>query len=466
MEIVRYLANLVHQINKCLLLEEDQFIVRQHLLDAIASAFFGMRNKVFESFTQLTSKTPDDCHWLRGGLGKYNLLDNAMFWAFSINASVFEDGSREGACHPSAAVFPVIITLSKGKSWEILDKAAIAGYDVMVRLARGGNPEFTKKGFHPTAITAAFGAAATASSVLGYDITTTQNSLCLAALGCSGLMASFREGETQPLQVAWSVRNGLYAALIAGMGHKGYDRIIEEGFYPAYLGKSPYPYIDEPLERKYAIENCYLKPYPGCRHVHPSIDALSRILDANRINPADINRIKVRTYKIALETEIHTLNKRGDAYFSIPYALAARLVLGRNDWDAYDEKHFSNKQIINIMRKVSLELDQEIDERYPKERGSIVEIETVDGKSFREKVRYAIGEPENPIPFAATIKKFNLAAISFLSKEQIDRLERMGDVRGLSESPEILFGTLSEDRTQSLEGDRNGKRKMGRTFSY
>ncbi len=79
-----------------------------------------------------------------------------MLWAYAINASVFEDGSREGACHPAAVVIPAVIALSRDRGWDIIDKAVAAGYDVMVRLARCGNPQFSRRGFHPTAIAAPF----------------------------------------------------------------------------------------------------------------------------------------------------------------------------------------------------------------------------------------------------------------------------------------------------------------------
>ncbi len=394
--IALYLSELVEQIRSTPFTDEDRRIIRQHMLDAFAAAFIGSRSKVFEDLTQLCPKTSKRGFWPASGPIRVNALDAGMLWAFAINASVFEDGSREGACHPAAAVISTVIALSEGKSWEVIDKAVIAGYDVMVRLARGGNPEFTRKGFHPTAITAPFGAAATASLLFGHDMLKTQNALCLAALGSAGLMTSFRSGETQPLQVAWSVRSGIAAAMMAGAGHSGYDHIIEDGFYPSYLGKTPEIPIDQPLENEYAFRGSYLKLYPGCRHVHPSIDALVEILKTNPISPSRIKKIEARTYKIAVETEIHSLNKRGDAYFNIPYALAARMVLGRNDWDAFDEKHFKNEQILQLMNKIEVDVDPQIESHYPNQRGAIVEVVVEKGKTFYGKVNCPLGEPENP----------------------------------------------------------------------
>jgi len=439
------LARLVDRIWSTRFSDEDRSLVRQHMLDAIAAAFIGCRGKAFFDLIKLCPKVSKGCGWPGSGPDRLYPLDAAMIWAFAIHASVFEDGSREGACHPAAVVIPTIIALSGGKRWETIDRAAIAGYEVMVRLARSGNPQFTRRGFHPTAITAPFGAAATSSLLMGHDFWMTQNALCLAALGSGGLMSSFRSGKTQPLQVAWSVRSGMAAAMMAGAGHSGYPQIIEEGFYPAYLGSHPHPPIDKPLEFEYAIRGSYLKPYPGCRHVHPSIDALSQILKKDEINPSQVEKVKVRTYKIAVETEIESLSKRGDAYFNIPYALAVRIVLGKCDWDAFDEKHFTDERLIGLMKKIEVDVDSEIERFYPNQRGSIVEVYTVDGNILRGKVSYPLGEPENPLPQSIIQEKFREAAGLFLSKKSLDRIENLLDVSGLTDSAETLFEALCEN---------------------
>jgi 2-methylcitrate dehydratase PrpD len=450
--VAHYLAQLIHRIGSTPFSEEDRSLVRQHMLDAVGAAFIGCRSEVFDDLTKLCPKVENGCAWPGSGTERTSPLDAGMVWAFAINASVFEDGSREGACHPAGVVMPTIIALSKGKSWDLIDTSAIAGYDVMVRLARSGNPEFTRKGFHPTSITAPFGAAAAASVLLGHDLSRTQNALCLAALGSAGLISAFKKGHTQPLQVAWGVRSGMVAAMIAGAGHSGYSRIIEEDFYPAYLSRDPDPPVDHPLEYEYAIKGSYLKPYPGCRHLHPSLDAFGKVLTENKINPGQIKNIHVRTYKIAVETEIDDLRNRGDAYFNIPYALAARAVLGKNDWEAFDEKHFTNEGLIELMKKIKVSIDPEVDSLYPSQRGSIVEVHTVDGDTLYGTVSHSLGEPENPLPVLSTREKFRDAARSFLSRKSMDRLERLLDVSSLSEPAKSFFETASEN-THALGGE-------------
>jgi 2-methylcitrate dehydratase PrpD len=442
--VAGYLAGLTTTIGKTTFSDEDRLLVRQHMLDAMASAFIGCRGRAFQDLAKSCSKIKEGCPWPGSGPERTGPEDAGMIWAFAINASVFEDGSREGACHPAAVVMPTVFALSQAKSWDLVDRAVISGYDVMVRLARSGNPAFAQKGFHPTSITAPLGAAATASILLGHDRAKTQHSLCLAALGSAGLMSAFRSGRTQPLQVAWAVRSGISAAMMAGAGHPGYPWIFEDGFYPAYLGDTPDPPVEHPLEHQYAIQGSYLKSYPGCRHMHPALDALGQILEEHRIAAEETRSIRVRTYRIAVETEIDDLTNRGDAYFNLPYAMAARLILGRSDHDAFDERHFENEKILSLMKKVQLLIDPEVDSCYPHQRGSIVELESNDGRIFRTRVNYPLGEPENPLSASDVVEKFRNTAAPLLPEKSMVRIEKILDVSDFTGAPKHILEAVSE----------------------
>jgi len=401
--------------------------VRQHLVDGIASAFIGCRSRIFCDLVAGTA-TGD------GSLPRGE--DRAMVWAFAINGSVSEDGSREGACHPAAAIVPAIMAFGEGYPLDKIERALVAGYDVMIRLARAGNPLFARKGFHGTAVTAPFGVAATLAVLKGFDCQTTANALTMAALGGSGLMAAFKRGASQPLQVAWGVRNGVSAALLAAAGHSGYVNVLEEGFFPAYLEQGIHASVLSPLEKGTAIESCYLKPYPGCRHMHASLEAFSAIMAQNSFNHGDIKSIMVGTYRIALETGIRTLSSRGDAYFNIPYAIAARAVLGEAIYDSFDERHFQNPAIVRLMGVVTEQVDAEIESLYPGQRGARVEIGLADGRKYSYRVNYPLGEPESPLSQEVTRNKFLSCTERYLiAAEQNEALRMLA----LLADPETSF---------------------------
>jgi 2-methylcitrate dehydratase PrpD len=429
-----YLGHLVESLAAAPLEEDDRAKIRQHLLDSLAAGLIGLELGASCDLRDLSRLSPTD--------NSLNPADVAMLWACCINSSVFEDGSKEGACHPAAAVMPVVYTFGQGQDWALIDRAVLAGYDVMIRIARAGNPYFTLKGFHPTAIAAPFAAAAALAVLKGYDSIQTRHALSLAALGGAGLMAAFKCGPTQPLQVAWSVRNGVMAGLLAGRGHRGYERIIEEGYFPAYLGREMVTGVEAPLSRELAIRGSYLKPYPGCRHLHASLDALAALQEKNRLSDRQIARIDVKTYKAAVETEIHELNGRGDAYFNLPYAMAARIVLGHNDYDAFGEEHFDSDRIRALMSRVGVVTDAEIDALYPGKRGARVEVELKDGQRLSETILIARGEPENPLPLDFTRHKFRKAAAAYLPEERVTEVEAIFETGSVLEGT-MIFGQLT-----------------------
>ena len=161
-------------------------------------------------------------------------------WAFVVNSSVYEDGSRTGACHPAAGVFSSLWALGGGHGLNQLLPAIAAGYEAMVNMAALGNPGFTLRGFHPTGLAAPFGAAAACACLLDLDREQLGQALILAAAGGCGLMRAFREASTQPLQIAHAARSGAVGRLNGQTRGQGPKRVFWKwGFLPAYLGEKP-----------------------------------------------------------------------------------------------------------------------------------------------------------------------------------------------------------------------------------
>jgi 2-methylcitrate dehydratase PrpD len=117
--------------------------------------------------------------------------------------------------------------------------------------------------------------------------------------------------------------------------------------------------------------------------------------------------------------------------------------LNRSDWDAFDERHFTNPRILDLMKKINLLVDPEVERLYPKRRGCIVDVQCVNGDVFSGEVDYAWGEPENPLPAAMTREKFRKAAGHALSQRSMDRIEAMLEVAALTDSAESLFQVVT-----------------------
>jgi len=111
----------------------------------------------------------------------------------------------------------------------------------MIRVARGGNPEFTRRGFHPTGIVAPFGAAAAAACLLDYDPFQTQNALCLCC-AWGGRVDGFlpERGNASRCRSA-VVRSGTGGRPDRGDGGTGLPEILEEGSIRPTWGARPIP---------------------------------------------------------------------------------------------------------------------------------------------------------------------------------------------------------------------------------
>jgi 2-methylcitrate dehydratase PrpD len=76
-------------------------------------------------------------------------------------------------------------------------------------------------------------------------------------------------------------------------------------------------------------------------------------LNKQKVAPSQIVKIRVRTYQVAVDTEIHELRTRGDALLNILMPLRQE-PLGRSDWEAFDEKHFKSESLIELMKKIEV----------------------------------------------------------------------------------------------------------------
>ena len=415
----------------------------QHFLDTLAALIVGIRVGSYKALMKSIQAERGSVP-IPGTDRKFSPIDAASIVAYQTNASVYEDGSRYGACHPAAGVFPALWAMGQKSTLFDLIQALVGGYEAMVCIASLGNPLFTERGFHPTGLCAPFGAAVAAGILLKFHKDEIVRALTLSTSGSCGLMHSFKEETTQPLHVSHGVRAGLIAALMANQGSSGDKAVLERGFFPAYLGRVPpdtiddYPYFGE----GWAIEHAYLKLYPGCRHLHPAIDAMDHLLKQHKVNSEEIDHIMVETYRVAVETEIHQIRSRGDAYFNIPYGLSVRIVLGRADWDAFDVRHLENPNVKRLIGKIKVLIAEDIDRAYPKERGARVTIKLKNGKIFTASQPLPRGEPELPISLDETTEKFRQEAEGYLEKEDINKI--IFKIRGAEGEASEIFGILSK----------------------
>ncbi len=336
--------------------------------------------------------------------------------------SSMSDGSRFAALHPGSVVIPAALAMSEAETRVISGKdlilAIALGYEVMIRVGRVMNPSAVKRGFFLTGIVGPLGSAAAAGKIIHLDEASMINALSIATIQGSGLLAAFKAPHPfVQLSVARACEAGILCAVLAQKGIKGYDMILEESFIPAFSDEYDLDLVERDLGKDYMIPKTYIKMHGGCRHPHAPIDAALHIVSNHKINLEDIKQIAVKTYSIALDFEIENADTGNEARFNTPFCISARLVYGNAFPDKFTDDNLKSKQIQELMRKVTLEHDPELDKEYPKKRGTVVEIMTKDGRTFSHKLDFARGEPECPFSKSEIEDKFEYLASKTINAE-------------------------------------------------
>src|SRR5262245_13958085 len=111
----------------------------------------------------------------------------------------YDDVGQRG--HPSAVLVPAILAEAeaRGASGRDMIAAYAAGYEVWAELASREQGHHHRKGWHPTGILGAIGAAAACAALRGLDAERATHAIALGASQSSGIAAKFGT-ITKPLQ--------------------------------------------------------------------------------------------------------------------------------------------------------------------------------------------------------------------------------------------------------------------------
>ena len=349
------------------------------------------------------------------GLGKKLPAANAALAnAASAHAIDMDDGHRFGAVHPGTVVIPAALAaaeLGRAGTRELI-AGVVAGYEIMIRLAKAINPSSLNRGFHATGVTGPPGAAAAAALILGLDQDQTVGALGLAGLqGSGGLQVNHDSigAKVKPINPAKAAQSGLLSAALAQKGAHGPLNIFEgqDGFLQAMSDQVKEGELEAGLGRVFEITKTYLKLYAACRHTHAAVDA-ARTLRAEA-GPAvgEIDRITVETYPAAIRLAgIARPKTPSAARFSTQFAVALGLILGRAGADAFTEENVADQGLRDLADKVELVESQHWAGLYPEKRGATVTLALADGRNLTAQVDLAQGEPENPADWEEIRTKF------------------------------------------------------------
>jgi len=239
----------------------------------------------------------------------------------------FDDTYVPGLAHLSAPTAPAALVLGAalGASMgEVLDAYA-DGFEAMGALARSSHPALYERGWHPTAVCGAVGAAIAAARLLGHSGDEVAGRAArLALVQAGGLRRAFGS-DAKSIQVGAAAAAGVIAARLAERGVTATADLATGpgGFEQAFGGSWA-----EPDSRPAVAEN-WIKAYPCCLQTHSPIEAAQRARQRVGGELGQAASIVVNVHPRARQAAPYDAVSDGlQAKFSIPYTVAYTLLHG------------------------------------------------------------------------------------------------------------------------------------------
>ncbi|HEY6539364.1 MAG TPA: MmgE/PrpD family protein [Ktedonobacteraceae bacterium] len=365
-----------------------------------------------------------------------------------------DDVENASSLHPGVVVMPAALALAEqlGPTPADFYASVVAGYEVTLRVGAALNPASAyERGFHPTAVCGALGAAAASARLLGLSPAQTSNALGIAGSMAAGSMAYLHDGAwTKRLHPGWACHAGITAARLAASGFVGPTAILESryGFLHAYSSAGDAAQLERKPGDELAIMRVSLKPYACCRYMHGPIDCLFDIRCRHQIDPRHIERIACGVLTggrglIADPIEQkRQANNIVEAQFSMPYGAAVALFTGKAGLSVFTDEWIQHPAVRELMQKVDCYTSPELDDHYPAEWRASASITMDGGTQYHAHVRYALGDPHNPLSWEQLEARFHelVAPVIDVERKREELIER---VRGLDEQERLNTSFLN-----------------------
>jgi 2-methylcitrate dehydratase PrpD len=407
------IVEFVGELRHAALADEVRHYARRHLLDTVGVMIAGAggdvatRAEAVLAAARVAGRIP-----VPGRARRADVIDAAFLGGTAAHGIELDDGFRQGSVHPGCVVVPAALALGYDRRADgrTLMEAIVAGYETVIAIGRACHPDLRQRGFHPTAAVGVFGSAAAAGKLRGLSPDALANAFGLAASSAAGLFAFVNGGgDIKRLHAGHAAREGLQAALLAEQGVEGPPDVIEarDGFMQAFaFGRADKARpIAFPPAVPFGMTDCYIKPYPCCRHIQPAVEALIGLTNDENILSDEVQRIEVATYRIAAEHAETGWDDFASAQLSFPYLMGLALKFRAVKFEHFSEQTRRDPAFAAIARKLSVTAPPDVDRLYPQLRPARVTVTTARG-SFTRQADEALGSRIVPLDDAGLKAKF------------------------------------------------------------
>jgi 2-methylcitrate dehydratase PrpD len=360
--------------------------------------------------------------------------DAALVNGGLIHSLEYDDTHTGSIAHGSSVIAAAALAVAEaqGASGAALLGAFARGWEVLIRFGLASPLGFPARGYQTTAVCGPLAAALVASELLGLS-----EDQCVAALGislsqASGVFEFLTNGSSvKSLHPGWAAHGGLIAAQLARCGMTGPETSLEgrHGLFRHFAGDDGAPErfrasIGD-LGRTWHLPQAAYKFYPCCHYLHSFIEAAG-ILAERGVRAGDVERIlcRVPAGQAPIICEPWQGKQSPDtghaARWSLPIAVAARLVEGKVDLSTFESRASA------AVRELALRTRWEPlpEARFPERFEAEIVCETRRGAVETVRIEDVYGNHTRPPGAAAVLAKFRVNAARSLEPGAIASVER------------------------------------------
>jgi 2-methylcitrate dehydratase len=433
--------------------EDAIWEAKRFLLDSVGCALAAVHNEDMEAMYRFTEKLggiPEAT--IIGREFKTNASNAALMNCLLTRALDYNDIYWEqDPSHPSDMIGAALAAAEvNGKSGADALVAIVIAYEMEMRWCHAADPGVREVGWHHATLTQ-FVSPLVAGKL--YDLDLDQ---MIAAVGISG-SSHFTLGgvvaghltnmknTADPL----AAQAGVIAAMMAREGYEGPVEVVEgkEGLFEVLNNVEWRPdWLLKDLGVDFMITQCSYKAFPTEALTHQPISAALQVCREGNLIAEDITEILVETTArgadILSDPSKYKPTTKETADHSLPYVIAAAVADGNVLPDSFSDEKLKDPRIWDLLGKIKVVADPEIDALFPGVKRARVTITDNDGKSLTAQVDHAKGSPQNPMSDEEIISKFRANSAGVLNQERqdkvIDLTWRFDELVGLTEYLELL----------------------------
>ena len=406
---------------------------KRFLLDSVGCALAAVQNDDMQAMYRFTEKlggTPEATvigTGLRTNAPNAALMNCLLTRALDYNDIYWE----QDPSHPSDIIGTALAAAEANhKHGRDAVVAIMIAYELEMRWCHAADPGIREVGWHHATLTQ-FVSPLVAGRMYDLDLDQMVAAVGISGsshftLGCvvAGHLTNMKN-TADPL----AAQAGVIAAMMAREGYEGPVEVLEgkEGLFEVVHNVEWRPdWLLKELGETFMITECSYKAFPTEALTHQPISAALQVCQEHDIQAEDVTEILVETTTrgadILSDPSKYKPKTKETADHSLPYVIAAAVADGNVLPDSFSDEKLKDPRIWDLLDKIKVVADPEIDALFPAVKRARVSITTRDGEAHTAQVDHAKGSPENPLSDEEIVSKFRANADGVMSKQRQDEI--------------------------------------------